>query len=244
MLDCTSAITGDSYSADKLRTALERLYLTIFVGVASGLKHVARIRSWTETSRTAWFCTIYFASWYKNLLVPMFLVFLLTLVLFPSARPILFPPAPLAAIDSKTGQVKKPVAGSLGSKDSMTGAEERFKGEALESEANDFVTGLSSIAVGVAVGKEGDGAGPTQDGEEDHTLSPSTNEGPVDEKIPDVTDVAGAVDAQQAASTSGDGSEKTKKQTAAPVEQAMWDNLKFAMAALGTVIDVWEMTGK
>lgn len=173
----------------------------------------------------------------------MFLVFLLTLVLFPSARPKLFPPAPLAAIDSMTGQVQKPAAGSLGSKDSMTGAEEQFRGEAVEREANTFVTELSSIAVSVAVGKEGDGAGPTQVEEQNQSLAPSVNGSSVDAKIPDVADVTGAVGAQRAASTAGE-SEKKMKQTAVPMKQAMWDNIGFAMTALGTMIDLWEMTGK
>lgn len=174
----------------------------------------------------------------------MFLVFLMTLVLFPSARPKLFPPAPLAAIDSMTGQVQKPVAGSLGSKDSMTGAEEQFRGEAVEREADNFVTELSSIAVSVAVGKEGNGAGPTQVEEQNQSLAPSVNGSSVDAKIPDVADVTGAVGAQRAASTAGDTSEKNTKQTAVPMKQAMWDNIGFAMTALGTMIDLWEMTGK
>ncbi|KAJ3998810.1 hypothetical protein F5050DRAFT_1555952, partial [Lentinula boryana] len=239
VLDCTSAITSDSYSPDKLRSALERFYLTIIVGAATALKHIARIRSWTEASRTAWFFSGYFLAWYKDMLIPTFLALLLTLVVFPSSRPIIFPPAPLAAIDTSTGGVKKPPAGHLGSKDSMTGAEEKFRGEAVEKEADHFVTGLSTIAVSVAVGKEGEGAGPTSP--DDAT---NASEETVDAKVPNIADVSGAVDAQRAASI-GDKTSKDEsvKQAAAPVQQTMWDNVGIVMSALTTVMDVWEMTG-
>ncbi|KAE9406553.1 hypothetical protein BT96DRAFT_971828 [Gymnopus androsaceus JB14] len=228
VLDCTSAISGDTYSPDKLRSALERFYLTIVVGIASTLKHIARIRSWTETSRTACFCFVYFTSWYKDLLVPAFLVFLLTLILSPSTRPIFFPPAPLAAIDSKTGQVKKPAAGWLGSIDGITGAEERFRGDAVGEGGRPFL------------GKEGNGASPMHDEEEEDQSPPSpANKSPVK---PDVTDVAGTVGAQRAASTTRDISEDSEKQTAVPVQQAMWDNVGIVMSALGVIMDIWEMT--
>ncbi|KAJ3794438.1 hypothetical protein GGU11DRAFT_730253 [Lentinula aff. detonsa] len=239
VLDCTSAITSDSYSPDKLRSALERFYLTIIVGAATALKHIARIRSWTEASRTAWFFSAYFLAWYKDMLIPTFLALLLTLVVFPSSRPIIFPSAPLAAIDTSTGGVTKPLAGHLGSKDSMTGAEEQFRGEAVEKEADHFVTGLSTIAVSVAVGKEGEGAGPSSP--DDAT---NTSEETVDAKVPNIADVSGAVDAQRAASAGDKASkDESAKQAAAPVQQTMWDNVGIVMSALTTVMDVWEMTG-
>ncbi|KAJ3820222.1 hypothetical protein F5880DRAFT_991018 [Lentinula raphanica] len=240
VLDCTSAITSDSYSPDKLRSALERFYLTFVVGAATALKHIARIRSWTEASRTAWFFSAYFLAWYKDMLAPTFLALILTLVVFPSARSVLFPPAPLAAIDAATGDVKKPAAGHLGSKDSMTGAEEQFRGQAVETEADHFVTGLSTIAVSVAVGKEGEGASPTVSPEDGESASEKT----MDAKVPNVTDVAGAVDAQRAASAVDKTTEdEHSKQAAAPVQQAMWDNLGVIMSALTAAMDVWEMIG-
>ncbi|KIK69892.1 hypothetical protein GYMLUDRAFT_34288 [Collybiopsis luxurians FD-317 M1] len=235
ILDCTSATTPDSYSPEKLRSVLERFYLTIVIGTAASIKHIARIRSWTETTRTAWFCILYFLAWFNNMLIPAFLAFISTLVFFPSSRPILFPPAPLAAIDSSTGGLKIPPAGHLGSKDSMTGAQEQFRGEAAEREADSFVTGLSSIAVSVAVGKQGEAKSPTDEGlvAEDH----------VDTKVPDIANVASAVGAQQAASAAATPSEDIQKQTAAPIQQAMWDNITLIVSAINAVIDVWEMFG-
>ncbi|KAJ3848377.1 hypothetical protein EV368DRAFT_49404 [Lentinula lateritia] len=240
VLDCNPATNSDSYSPDKLRSVLERLYLTIVVGTASALKHIARIRSWTEASRTAWFCAAYFLAWYKDVLTPTILTLLLTLVMVPSSRTVLLPPAPLAAIDTSTGGVKKPLAGQLGSKDSITGAQEQFRGEAAEKEADHFVTGLSTIAVSVAVGKEGQGAGSSSSAEETN----STGE-IVDAKVPNIVDVEGAVDAQRAASAT----EKTRKddtgskQAALLVQQIMWDNLGTLMSALIMIMDIWEMTG-
>lgn len=211
------------------------------MGVASALKHIARIRSWTEASRTAWFCAAYFLAWYKDVLTPTILTLLLTLVMVPSSRTVLFPPAPLAAIDTSTGGVKKPLAGQLGSKDSITGAQEQFRGEAAEKEADHFVTGLSTIAVSVAVGKEGQGVGSSSPAEETN----STGE-IVDAKVPNIVDVEGAVDAQRAASAT----DKTmkddtgSKQAATSVQQTMWDNLGTLMSTLIMIMDIWEMTGK
>ncbi|KAJ4482471.1 hypothetical protein J3R30DRAFT_3369343 [Lentinula aciculospora] len=239
VLDCTSAITSDSYSPDKLRSALERLYLTIIVGAATALKHIARIRSWTEASRTAWFCIAYFLAWYKDMLTPALFSLFLMLVVSPASRLVLFPPAPLAAINISTGGVTKPSAGHLGSKDSMTGAQEQFRGEAVEKEADHFVTGLSTIAVSVAVGKEGEGASPTSPEDE-----VNVSEEIMDAKVPNIADVASAVDAQRAASTVDKKSEDiTSKQAAAPVQQTMWDNLGIIMSALTAIMDVWEMIG-
>ena len=68
--------SDEEFSPDKLRSNLERFYVTVVCYfallslnqkylivyqlvsfVASG-KHVARLRSWRETRRTAWFCTV------------------------------------------------------------------------------------------------------------------------------------------------------------------------------------------
>ncbi|KAF5376821.1 hypothetical protein D9757_008892 [Collybiopsis confluens] len=226
-LDCTPATLAESYSPDRLRNILERLYLTIFIGIAASIKHIARIRSW-ESTRSAWFCAVYFFCWKKDILIPATLTLLLALVLCPSIRPTLFPPAPLAAIDPSTGGVKKPASGHLDSKDSMTGAQERFQGEAVEREADDFVTGLSSIAVSVAVGKEAEpSASQSLSKEEDE-------EGHVDAKVPDISNVADVVSAQQMASTAAPPSEEIQDQTAIPIQQAI---------AINTLVDIWEMTG-
>ena len=77
----------------------------------------------------------------------------LTLITVPRSRGILFPPAPLALVDSKSGGVQKPKSGVLASFDSATGAPENYRGEAVELEASNFVSGVASVAVSSAVGK-------------------------------------------------------------------------------------------
>jgi hypothetical protein len=38
----------DEFSPDKLRANIERLYMTVIVGVIGFGKHIARLRSWRE----------------------------------------------------------------------------------------------------------------------------------------------------------------------------------------------------
>ena len=52
----------EEFSPDKLRANLERLYTTVIVGVLGLVKHIARLRSWRETRRTACFCAVSTAS--------------------------------------------------------------------------------------------------------------------------------------------------------------------------------------
>lgn len=92
-------------------------------------------------------------------MLPTFLITLVVLILDPPTRKLLFPPAPLPAISATSGNIQKPKAGTLGSKDSLSGAPEAHKGEAVEQEARHFVAGLGSVAVATAVGK-----GPGDDG--------------------------------------------------------------------------------
>jgi hypothetical protein len=54
----------EEFSPDKLRANLERFYTTVAMGVLGALKHIARIRSWRETRRTALFCAV--GSWLRN----------------------------------------------------------------------------------------------------------------------------------------------------------------------------------
>jgi hypothetical protein len=48
----------EEFSPDKLRSNLERLYMTVIIGLLGFVKHIMRLRSWRETRRTAWFCTV------------------------------------------------------------------------------------------------------------------------------------------------------------------------------------------
>ena len=56
-LDLTEA-WDDDHATDKITLHLQRAYLSIVLGLASFGKHVARLRSWKETNRTAAFCVV------------------------------------------------------------------------------------------------------------------------------------------------------------------------------------------
>jgi len=97
----------EEFSPDKLRSNIERLYMTIGIGVIAFGKHIARLRSWRETRRTAWFCSVYFVAWMFDLITPLLTAIIIGLIACPPLRPILFPPAPIALV-SPTGGVQKP----------------------------------------------------------------------------------------------------------------------------------------
>lgn len=48
----------DEFSPDKLRANIERLYMTVIIGLIGFGKHIARLRSWREPRRTGAFCTV------------------------------------------------------------------------------------------------------------------------------------------------------------------------------------------
>jgi hypothetical protein len=226
-LDLTQS-ADDEFSPEKLRTTLERFYTTVIIGLTSLIKHIARLRSWKEPRRTAIFCTVYAVAWLLNQLIPSLLMALLALVVFPSCRPVLFPPAPLALVDKNTGGVQKPKAGVLGSHDSMTGAPENFKGEAAEQEASNLVSGVATVAVGSAVGKN-DQAVP-----EDAALEGA---------VPDATDIVDrSVDAQSVAQGGipADSHDKTRQ----PMKQSVLDAANLSMQVINDITDTYEKFGK
>lgn len=221
----------EEFSPDKLRANLERLYMTVIIGLLATVKHIARLRSWRETRRTAWFAGVYFLAWALDLLIPLLSLVIITLVAYPPSRDILFPPAPVALVSSKSGGVQKPKAGVLGSHDSATGAAENHKGEAVEQEASNFVNGIASIALSSATGKHPDN-GPGDD-EED---------GAPGDAAPDPTSLAvGAADAKDAAAGKKPGGKHDK--TKVPMETAMWTKMRPVMHALADVADTWERFG-
>ncbi|EKM61395.1 uncharacterized protein PHACADRAFT_204565 [Phanerochaete carnosa HHB-10118-sp] len=91
---------NEEFSPDKLRATLERFYMDVIVGVAAFFKHIARLRSWNEPRRTAWFALAYVIAWWFNILMPAFSVTLAVLIVDPPTRRLLFPPAPLSAISA------------------------------------------------------------------------------------------------------------------------------------------------
>ncbi|KAJ5643654.1 uncharacterized protein N7484_006161 [Penicillium longicatenatum] len=225
-LDLTQS-ADDEFSPEKLRTTLERFYTTVIIGLTSLIKHIARLRSWKEPRRTAIFCTVYAVAWLLNQLIPSLLMALLALVVFPSCRPVMFPPAPLALVDKNTGGVQKPKAGVLGSHDSMTGAPENFKGEAAEQEASNLVSGVATVAVGSAVGKN-DQAVP-----EDAALEGA---------VPDATDIVDrSVDAQSVAQGGipADSHDKTRQ----PMKQSVLDAANLSMQVINDITDTYEKFG-
>ncbi|KAF1947959.1 hypothetical protein EJ02DRAFT_449427 [Clathrospora elynae] len=214
----------EEFSPDKLRANIERLYMTIGIGMIAFGKHIVRIRSWRETRRTAWFCSAYFAAWIFDMIVPLLTATLVTLIVYPSARDIMFPPAPIALVSS-TGGVQKPMAGTLGSTDSATGAPENHKGEAVEQEASNFVNGFASIALSSATGK--------------HPQGEPLGEDSLGSSVPDPTRlVIGAADAKDKAAGGKPGKEHDK--TKVPMETAMWTKMRPIMHGIADVTDTWE----
>ena len=51
-------VDEDEFSPDKLRSNVERLYMTVIIGLLGFGKHIARLRSWREPRRTAAFCVV------------------------------------------------------------------------------------------------------------------------------------------------------------------------------------------
>ncbi|KAH7552492.1 hypothetical protein J3E72DRAFT_249759 [Bipolaris maydis] len=214
----------EEFTPDKLRANLERIYMTIIIGIIGFAKHIARIRSWRETRRTAWFCSAYFAAWTFDMIMPLLSVTLLTLIVHPPAREVMFPPAPIALVSS-SGGVQKPKSGTLGSVDSVTGAPENHKGEAVEQEATNFVYGFATIALSSATGKQAE-------------VEPKEEDSP-DSDIPDTTRLAlGVAHAQDKAS--GNKPDKDHDKTRVPMETAMWSKMRPIMHAVSDVADTWE----
>ena len=48
----------EEFSPDKLRSNIEKLYMTVIIGLIGFGKHIARLRSWREPRRTAAFCAV------------------------------------------------------------------------------------------------------------------------------------------------------------------------------------------
>lgn len=82
---------------------------------------------------------------------------------FPKARRLLFPPAPLSLVGSLSGEITKPNAGVLGSVDSVTGAPENLKGEAVENEVSNFVTALGAVAANIVSAEDPQGEPNTEE---------------------------------------------------------------------------------
>ncbi|KAI0397530.1 hypothetical protein F5Y17DRAFT_414757 [Xylariaceae sp. FL0594] len=216
---------GEDFSPNKFRAQLERLYMTVIIGSLAGFEQLVRLRSWREPRRTAYFCIAYFIAWTAGLLVPCAIATLMALISSQKVRRALFPPAPVALVDYKTGGVSKPTAGVLGSSDSATGAPENYKGEAVENEASNFVTGLAAIAVNVLTDEDPQ-HGNDQKSSHISDVFPAPNEAAV----------AVAVAKDKAGGVTIPSLDKTKK----PMEEVMWSYTRPAMHSMCRISDTWE----
>ncbi|GIC87182.1 DUF3292 domain-containing protein [Aspergillus udagawae] len=217
----------ENFSPDKLRATLERFYTTVVIGLTSLVKHIARLRSWREPRRTSAFCAVYTVAWLFDLLVPALFGTMLVLVVWPRSRQILFPPAPLALVDKSTGGVQKPMAGVLGSHDSVTGAPEKYKGEAAEQEASNLITSVATVAVGSAAGKHDQG---------------TPDDAPMESSVPDAMDIVSkTADAQQAAA--GEVPADTHDKTRQPMKETVLNGANLAMRVLSDITDTYERFG-
>lgn len=185
----------------------------------------------------------YYVAWWFNVLLPALSLFMMILILDPPSRKILFPPAPLALISATTGNIQKPKAGTLNSKDSLSGASEAHKGEAVEQEARHFVSGLASVAISTAAGKGSgdDGDGNAVGGGEAEAESIDKPASSVEGAMPDpIGVVAGATEAKDLASGDNAAADPAKQ----PVESAMWNKARPVMRAISDAADGWERLGK
>ncbi|KAK3648017.1 profilin, required for normal timing of actin polymerization in response to thermal stress [Elasticomyces elasticus] len=219
----------EEFSPDKLRSNLERLYMTVGISMISFVKHIMRIRSWREKNRTAAFLAAYVVAWFFDMIVPMFSLLMIVLVVYPPSRDMLFPPAPIALVSAKTGGVQKPKAGVLGSTDSATGAPEQHKGEAVEAEASNFVNTIAHVALASASGKHPQSEPKDEDGD-----SPNS-------RVPDPTSMA--ISASNARTSTGGGMTGEKDKAKVPMETAVWNKMRPTMHALADIADTWERFG-
>ncbi|KAJ5612040.1 hypothetical protein N7510_005234 [Penicillium lagena] len=229
-LDLNDAWSQD-HTTDKVSLHLQRVYLTMILGIASLGKHVSRLRSWKETRRTSAFCAIYFSAWLFDLLAPLVLGTLILLVSSVEARNALFPPAPRALVNIRTGGIQKPQAGQLGTNDTLTGAPEKQPYEAIEEEAANFVDNVRhniQRAVGMHNNSQRDGD-------------------PLEGKVP--KPIRAAVKAVQGAGSAPGHVTKSTDQTQQPMEEIIWAGvnpesitrvLDTAPHVIGEIADNWE----
>lgn len=236
----------DEFTPDKLRSTLERIYMTIGLESAGLFRHIARIRNWKEYKRTILFFTLYFVGWIFDFLGPIFAALFILLLVSPQSRRILFLPAPLAVISAKTGQARVPKAGHLGS-ESLTGAAESYKGEAAENEASNLVGSVAHMAVSTAIGNdqkpveaEQDIDGEDEDDEVNPAKKPSLAQ--AEDSLPDPSAITvGAKDAHSKASN--DKNQVKGDHSKAPIQSAVWGGAQPLLHTLEDLVDTWERFG-
>ncbi|KAJ4269762.1 hypothetical protein NW762_001430 [Fusarium torreyae] len=191
----------EQFSPNKLRAQLERLYMG----------------------------ATYFVAWYLNLLMPTLLATLMAILLSPKIRNTLFPPCPPSLVHYEDGSLMKPPAGMLSTVDSATGAPENLKGEALEREASNFVTGIIAISINIWADKDPQhhesqkGGGKTASLPDPHSLAT---------RIATAKDKATGVD------------KPSWDKTKAPTQEIMWSKIRPLMHCVCLICDAWERCAK
>ncbi|KAJ5139204.1 uncharacterized protein N7515_004052 [Penicillium bovifimosum] len=230
-LDLNDAWAQDRIT-DKVTLNLQRVYLSVVLGIASFAKHVSRLRSWKETRRTTAFCTkIYFIAWIFDMLVPLAIGTLIATVSSRRARTTLFPPAPRALVNMRTGGIQKPQAGQLGTNETLTGAPEKQPGEAVEEEAANFVANVRhniQRALGMHDSPQGEGE-------------------PLEGKVP--KPIRSALKTVHEAGSAPGHVTENMDQTQRPMEEIIWSGVNPEIIAkvletlphvIGEIADNWE----
>jgi hypothetical protein len=176
-------------------------------------------------------CQAYFVAWYFNILIAVLTATAMALCVSPRARTLLFPPAPMALVDMATGGLTKPHAGVLGATDAVTGAPENLKGESVENEASNFVTGVVGIAVNTLTAQDPKSEPENQKGEEHPTDNmPQPNQ----------ATTLFAVAKDKAAGVKDPSHDKTKY----PMETIMWSKMLPMLRLVHFISDNWERMAK
>ncbi|KAE8352905.1 hypothetical protein BDV28DRAFT_134238 [Aspergillus coremiiformis] len=201
------------FPPEKLRATTERFYTSVVVGLTSFFSHITRLRSWREPRRTSAFCLAYFVAWFWDLLVPLTTGLLVALILAPSTRSLLFPPANAEGGGSDGDGVERPI------RDNITNAAETYKGEAAEQEASNLVNNIANVAMESARGKYG------------QSVIDDDAEGSSE---PDVVDVVAITPDVQTNNTPAE--DKTKK----PMKKKISKATNQTMRILGDITDIYE----
>ncbi|KAJ5718599.1 hypothetical protein N7488_004245 [Penicillium malachiteum] len=209
-------VENEKFPPEKFRITVERFYTSVVVGVIEFFRHVTRLRSWKETGRTSIFCSVYFASWASDLLLPTILSTIAALILFPPLRLIMFPAGAASKKSDAFSEssTRNPQPESL---DSLTGVPETHKGEAAEQEAKNLMDSIAVVAIESAAAKYG------QTTVEEASDQPLIGDG---SEIPDETpDTPGDVP-----------KDKTKK----PMKEMISHGTDTAMRGLSDITDIYE----
>lgn len=185
---------------------------------------------------------VYFIAWLFDVVVPLISSVLIALILCPPIRPLLFPAAPPALVDSGDA-----------SYDSITGAPERYKGEAAEQEARNLVNSVAGVAMESAAGKYGQGVvnedqntpqdqGPSQESQDALQVVPAgaPHSTPPDTPAPEPSPEAGPVVTTANAQTDGQGEDRTKQ----PMKKKVYEGTNKTMRVISDITDIYERFAK